>query len=298
MKPLEILSALPDWSGATPGQLLASPAWTLPCRLGDRPCGLRLDAPRPAETLDIRIRLENEEHVLGLVDTSSLPELHAVWNARAEMPEPILLALVEKDCGPLLQLVENATRRQLKVLGLAGTPTEGDVLCARVFDESGGILAFTLTPSAALAETLGQLRFIDPSHPDVRERVLQAEVVYASFALGAADLSALTAGDSLLLPEVGTLAPKLIVDGRFLISEGAVSAWQADGLLRVAARETVPVALGALFDAAAGNAEALARPAPVENAPLRLVGSDGAAIATGRLGRVGAQPAFCIDAVG
>ena len=49
MKPLEILSALPDWSKATPDQLLASPAWTLPCRLGDTPCGLRLDAPRPAD---------------------------------------------------------------------------------------------------------------------------------------------------------------------------------------------------------------------------------------------------------
>ena len=172
MKPLEILSSLPNWSQATPDQLLASPAWTLPCRLGDTPCSLRLDAPRPAETLDVQIRLENEEHILGLMDSPSLPELHAVWNARAEIPEPILLALVEKDCGPLLQLIENACRRQLKVLGLATAPAENPALSARVFSEAGDILSFTLTKSPAITETLGQLRFIDTAHPDVRDRAL------------------------------------------------------------------------------------------------------------------------------
>ena len=298
MKPLEILSALPDWSKATPDQLLASPAWTLPCRLGDTPCGLRLDAPRPADTLDILVRLENEEHVLGLVDSPALPDLHAVWSARAEMPEPILLALVEKDCGPLLQLIENATRRQLKVIGLAGAPAEGSPMSARVFSDTGDILSFTLDPSPALTETLGQLRFIDASHPEVRAQTLRAEVAYASFALGAADLAALAPGDALLLPAIGTLAPKLIVDGRFLVSDGSVSAWQDDGLLRVNALEPPSVSLGDLLDAASGNAESLAPQPPAENTPLRLVGGDGATLATGRLGRVGSQPAFLVDALG
>lgn len=297
MKPLEILSSLPNWSQATPGQLLASPAWTLPCRLGDTPCGLRLDAPRPAETLDIRIRLENEEHVLGLVDTPSLPELHAVWDTRAEIPEPILLALVEMDCGPLLQLIENASRRQLKVLGLATAPAESPTLCARVFSEAGDILSFTLTNSPGITETLGQLRFINTAHPDVRDRTLPAEVSYASFALSAAELAALAPGDSLLLPEIGSLAPRLIVDNRFLVSEGTLSIWKNDGLLRVVAPETATATLGALFDAAE-NAESLAQPPPAENAPLRLVGADGASIATGRLGKVGVQPAFVVDTVG
>ncbi len=298
MKPLEILSALPDWSKATPDQLLASPAWTLPCRLGDMACALRLDAPRPAETLDILIRLENEEHVLGLVDSPTLPELHAVWNARSEIPEPILLALVEKDCGPLLQLIENASRRQLKVVGLASAPAEGTPISARVFSDAGDILAFTLDLSPALTETLGQLRFIDTSHDDVRTRPLQAETTYASFALSAADLAALAPGDALLLPEVGSLAPKLIVDGRFLVAEGNVSAWQEDGLLRVSALDSSSVPLGALLDAAAGNAEALSQQQPAENAPLRLVGVDGTSLATGRLGKVAAQSAFIVDTLG
>ncbi len=298
MKPLEILSALPDWSEASPDKLLASPAWTLHCKLGETPCCLRLDAPRPAEALGILIRLEDEEHVLGLVDSPSLPELHAIWAARAEMPEPVLLALVEKDCGSLLQLVENATRRQLKVMGLADAQTEGDLLSARVFADGGDILAFTLTRSSALAETLGQLRFIDPAHPVIRERTFQAEVSYASFALGTADLAALAPGDALLLPELGSIAPKFIVGGRLLVTEGIVSAWQNDGLLRVSAMESAVFPLGALFDAAAGNAEAVAQPTPPQNTPFRLVAPDGASLATGRLGRVGAQPAFLVDALG
>ena len=155
MKPLEILSSLPQWAKATPATILASPAWTLPCRFGDESCAMRLDAPVPAETLDIQIRLGDEDHVLGVVDTPSLPNLHAVWAARAEVPAPILLALVEKECGPLLQLLENAARRQLQVVGLAQERPGGQTVCARVFSAAGDLVSFTLTLSPALAETLG-----------------------------------------------------------------------------------------------------------------------------------------------
>ena len=296
MKPLEILSSLPQWAKATPSAILSSPAWTLPCRLGDESCSLRLDAPVPAETLDILIRLGDEEHVLGIVDTPSLSELHAVWAARAEVPEPILLALVEKECGPLLQLLENAARRQLQVMGLAQAPSEAKTACARVFSPIGDLISFTLTLSPALAETLGQLRFIDASHPSVRECVLNAEAEIASFALGAAEIAGLAPGDALLLPEVDAIPQKLIVDGRFAVSEGDVVAWRDEGLLRVLTGETREITLGALLDAAAGNAEALAMAKPAENAPLRLLRA-GAAIASGRLGAVGAQRAFIVDAV-
>ena len=110
MKPLEILSELPQWAKATANNLLASPAWAMPCRLGEQNCTMRLDALRPSETLDLLVRLGAEEHVLGLCDSENLGELHAVWPTRAEVPEPVLLALVEKECGMLLQLIENAVR--------------------------------------------------------------------------------------------------------------------------------------------------------------------------------------------
>ena len=122
MKPLEILSALPQWAKASADDLLASPAWAMPCRLGEQNCMMRLDGTCPSETLDLLVRFGNEEHVLGLRDCESLQELHAVWPTRAEVPEPILLALVEKDCGTLFQLLENAVRQQLGVIGLASSP--------------------------------------------------------------------------------------------------------------------------------------------------------------------------------
>ena len=297
MKPLEILSSLPDWAKATPATILASPAWTLPCRLGDESCSLRLDAPSPAETLDILIRLGDEEHVLGLVDSPRLPELHAVWGARTDVPEPILLALVEKECGPLLQLLENAVRRQLQIVGLAPSRPEGSIASARVSTAEGDFLSFTLTLSPALTETLGQLRFIDSAHPAIREGGLTAEVEVASFALGAAEITGLAPGDALLLPEVDTLPQRLIVDGRFSVSGGDVLAWRDEGLLRVLVGDSREITLGALLDAASGNAEALTLAAPTENVPLRLVRT-GTVIATGRLGAVGAQRAFIIDAVG
>ena len=296
MKPLEILSSLPQWAKATPATILASPAWTLPCRLGDESCALRLDAPVPAETLDILIRLGDEEHVLGIVDTSALPELHAVWAARADVPEPILLALVEKECGPLLQLLENAVRRQLKIVGLAQERPEAQTAYARVFSTAGDLVSFSITLSPALAETLGQLRFLDPSHPSVREIMLNAEVEVAAFALGAAEIAGLMPGDALLLPEVDTIPQRLIVDGRFAASGGDVIAWRDEGLLRVLVGEPREITLGALLDAAAGTAEALVVDKPTENAPLRLSRS-GSVIATGRLGTVGAQRAFVVDAV-
>ncbi len=296
MKPLEILSSLPQWAKATPATILASPAWTLPCRLGDESCAMRLDAPVPAETLDILIRLGDEEHVLGIVDTPALPELHAVWSARADVPQPILLALVEKECGPLLQLLENAARRQLKIVSLAQERPAGQTAYARVFSAAGDLLSFSITLSPALAETFGQLRFLDASHPSIREIVLNAEVEVASFALGAAEIAGLAPGDALLLPEVDTIPQRLIVDGRFAASEGDVIAWRDEGVLRVLVGETREITLGSLLDAAAGNAEALAVSKPAENAPLRL-SRTGAILATGRLGTVGTQRAFVVDAV-
>ena len=296
MKPLEILSSLPQWAKATPATILASPAWTLPCRLGDESCALRLDAPVPAETLDILIRLGDEEHVLGIVDTPTLPEIHAVWSSRADVPQPILLALIEKECGPLLQLLENAARRQLKIVGLAQGHPEAQTAYARVFSAAGDLMSFSITLSPALAETLGQLRFLDASNPFVREIVLNAEVEVATFALGAAEIAGLAPGDALLLPEVDTIPQRLIVDGRFAASEGDVVAWRDEGLLRVLVGEAREITLGALLDAAAGNADALALAKPAENAPLQLSRS-GAILATGRLGAVGAQRAFVVDAV-
>ena len=132
MKASEILGTLPKWANATADDIVKSPAWAMPCRLGETACTMRLDANHPADALDVAIMLEDERHVLSLVDSPRFESLHALWATRAEVPEQILLALVERECGPLLQLLENAARRQLKVVGIASDEEAGgERLCAR-----------------------------------------------------------------------------------------------------------------------------------------------------------------------
>ena len=299
MKPTEILSVIPLWAKASAADLLASPAWTMPCRLGEQNCMLRLDAPRPAETLDLLVRFGDEEHVLGICDSPSLAELHAVWPARAEMPEPILLALVEKDCGPLFQLLENAVRRQLGIVGLSPSAPAPDaqLLCAQVRSAEGeSIVSFSLTPSPAIVSSLGQLRFLDVANPAVRDGTLLTEVEYATFALPSADLAAITPGDALLLPEVGTVPPRQIIEARLIVGEGGVTEWKDEGTLRVVAPEPVIMTVGTLIDLATGNATPSA-PTPLPaNTPLRLV-RFGKILASGRLDTIGTQQAFVIDDV-
>ena len=295
MKPIEILSSLPQWAKATPDDILSSPAWAMPCRLGSQQGTLKLGAVRPAETLDLAILIERERHVLGIAPSPAFPELGAVWASRSEVPEPILLALVEKDCGEFLQLVENAVRRQIRVEGLADASSRDDsrtVAAQVVFPDDAPPIAFTLDLSPSISTALGQLRNIDVSHAAIRETKLPAEIEYASFSLPAAQLESLAAGDALLIPEVETLSPRLVACGKFAISESGVAEWKDEGQLRVCAAEAASVDLGTIFDAEQGGSFTPPQH-PAENAPLRLVRL-GKTLATGRFGPVANQKAFIV----
>ena len=301
MKPIEILTARPQWSKASAADLLASPAWAMPCRLGEQNCTMRLDASCPSESLDLLVRFGNEEHVLGLCDSESLKEIHAVWPVRAEVPEPILLALVEKECGTLFQLLENAVRQQLGVVGLVSSPvpvSDAQTFFVRVCSAEGApVVSFSLSSSPTLVSALGQLRYLDMTHSAIRDGNLSVEVEFAMFTLPAADLAALAPGDALLLPEVGTVLPRQIVDGRFVVGENGVSDWKDDGMLRVLAMDSVTMTVGTLMDLAAGATAPSAPSSLSANAPLRLV-RFGKTLATGRLDAIGIQQAFVVDAVG
>ena len=67
MKPYEILSMLPNWSGAAPESLLDSPAWAMPCRLGENSTTLRKAEVQPCDTLDISVLLDDDAPVSGIV---------------------------------------------------------------------------------------------------------------------------------------------------------------------------------------------------------------------------------------
>ena len=298
MKPHEILSMLPQWAAVAPNTLLDSPAWAMPCRLGDDTTMLRMADVKPCDTLNISILLENERHVLYLADSPRFADLHALWATRAEIPEPILLALVERECGPLLQLVENAMHRQLKIEGLAASSqpeTENaasDSLDARTLFAQVEDVVFGLTRSPTVEAALGLLRFIDCSHQAVRDLTLPCETELAAFTLSAADLASLAVGDALLLSEIGTVPPRLVVDGRFLVDENGVAPFKDDGRLRVVDAESRTVTLGELFDRAQNPlAENAASPTQ-----LRLVAS-GKTVANGRLEQLASHPALIIESL-
>ena len=267
MKPLEILVAIPKWAKATPDQVLDSPAFAMPCRLGEEQVSLRLGAVQPSDTLDLAILFGDERDA-------------------EDMPEPILLALVEKECGPLLQMLENAVRRQLRLVGLATSPDpDARMLSAQVND-----IVFSLTRSETVAAAFGILRHLDLASPDLRAETFASEAEFAAFALAPADLASLSVGDALLVPEIGSVPPRLVVDGRFVVDESGVAPFADDGRCRVVAAEMRNVSLGELFDAAE-NPRRVEGEAPGQ---LRLT-QGGKTIAYGRLDRLGEQPAFIVE---
>ena len=286
MKPLEILVAIPKWAKATPDQVLDSPAFAMPCRLGEEQVSLRLGAVQPSDTLDLAILFGDERHSLRLARSTRFSELDKVWDSRADMPEPILLALVEKECGPLLQMLENAVRRQLRLVGLATSPDpDARMLSAQVND-----IVFSLTRSETVAAAFGILRHLDLASPDLRAETFASEAEFAAFALAPADLASLSVGDALLVPEIGSVPPRLVVDGRFVVDESGVAPFADDGRCRVVAAELRNVSLGELFDAAE-NPRRVEGEAPGQ---LRLT-QGGKTIAYGRLDRLGEQPAFIVE---
>lgn len=293
MKPLEILVGLPPWSVLKPAQILASPAFAMPCRFADQNAVVRLDAPSGADALFLDVRFADEPHVLGIRDSARFESLHALWPYRAETPAPILLALVEKECAPLLQTLENAVRCQLRIAGLAdaeGAATsgeDGDVLCGRVAD-----VEFSLSRSAAVDEAFGSLRNLDLSHPSVRDTPLDAEVEHAAFALSAADIASLAPGDALFLPEVGSVRPRFIVDNSLAADENGVSPFLRDDT-RVRVRDAEPrrISLGTLLDWAQSGCNETAAPAFA----LRLANSAGRTLASGHREKIAGNTAFVVE---
>ena len=227
MSPLDILSALPPFRDWPPAEVLASPAWAIPGRFGEEPCTMRVAGEPPADALRLAVRFGEDPAALALADSEAFPELHALWPSRADVPPAILLALVEKECGPLLQFLENAAGLQLSIAGLetpaadaAGATGEGTPVTAsagaghawpsRAFAlqrESGdSICSFDLSLPPALLSSFGELRHLDPAHPSIRGIDVPAVVQIAEPEIPSADLEALAPGDHLLLPEVAESA--------------------------------------------------------------------------------------------
>ena len=286
MKPLEIVAALPQWKNLAAGEIVDSPAFAAACRLGEETRTLRRAEVTPAvsQMLSLSVTFGDVPHMLSIGRSLRFPELDKLWDSLAEVPGAIVLALVERECGILLQMLENAIRRQLKIVGLAPAgEAPADMIAFQTED-----LTFAVTRSDIVTGALGTLRNLDLEHECVRSALLSAQAEYAAFALSDADFSALATGDALLLPEIGTIAPRMVVDGRFAAVDGGVEAFADDARYRIFAAESATVKLGDLLDGT------LSATVPAENTQLELV-RKGKTLARGRLGRVGEQLAFIVE---
>ena len=322
MNSLDILSALPPFRDWSPAEVLASPAWAMPCRLGSEEGRLVAEgALLPADPLRLAVRFADDPATLALADSPIFPELHALWASRAEVPSPILLALVEKECGPLLQLLENAAGRQLAIDGLADGKAEGGSGGAaprslvpfslrRATGEE--LCSFALTLPPAVLESFGALRNLDTAHSSVRELALPAVMQLAAPVLSSADLESIAPGDHLLLPEVQAPAAgdsgespdgqapscpeaTLIVSGLLAAAPSGLAPWSDPGTLRVVLSDSAMLPLGDLLDLASGSLDHSSLVA--RHSSLR----EGAALALLRgpatLAAVASQPSFEIETV-
>ena len=205
MDALELLKKWPSWEKANAATVLASPAWRMLVAFDGRNATLKMaDAPEPRDTVELDVSFDGEPHVLGLCDSEEFPNLHMLWGKRGALPAEIVLALVEKECGPLLQLLEDVFKKQLSVGGLKSAEGSKAVKRERFFvlnGEGGAEIGFSLDLSPAMEIALGRLDNLDPSHESIRSLSRPADAEFAAIALSGEDFASMGVGDFLLLPE-------------------------------------------------------------------------------------------------
>lgn len=279
MTALDMLANWPGWDRKTADELLASPAWSMIVRYGDAEMRMRRSGTAPRDVIGLRISLDGEEHFLGIGDREAFPDLNMLWSEKKRLPDALVLALVEKECGNLLQLLENAIRRQLKVIGLADVGERMQAQGFEVVDTNGKVvLFFSLTLSSMVKEALGDVANIDTAHSEIRALEMPAIVSYASFSLNEEEAKGIATGDYLLLPETKNLA-----GAKWLLNEVP-----KDGRFYVIADRDEAIQFGALAD---GVLPPLPKPER-----LALV-RDNKRIAVGSFVQIGRENAFAIEEV-
>ena len=264
----------------SPVETLAHPAWTLPVEWNGEKAELRSDGIVPADAIAVRVRFGATPCVLALAASEAFPELSRLLPVRSAVPEAILLAEIEKEAGPLLAVLEDATRMEVAVDGLC--EAAADATAFRIVRDGEDLVRFTLTVVPALLESLGDLRRLDAAHPSIAELPLDCELEYAKIDLSAEELAGLAAGDRILLPEMDGKTPaRLVLAGR-----GDAAA------LRVIDAEPARTTVGAWLEA-----EGEIRRARTEPCRLRLVKGE-KTLATGSLALLGEHPVMQIEAIG
>ena len=272
---LELLRDWPTWKKAGAAKVLASPAWRFRVMLADEERWIVNDVggDPQSDRMWVELAFEDERHVLGIADSEMFPDLHLLWAKRDRLPDEVRMALVEKECGPLLQMLEDLFRKQLSIVGF--TKDEGSRK-TRAFElrpeaASSGekTIRFAVDLSPTMELELGRVENLDTGHESIRGMVRDAEAEYAAFALP--EDATLSPGDMLLLPDAA--------EPRWM-TEIPVD----DGLVRVLADQTLSLTFAELVDGLP----------PVPDAETLKVVRTGETVATAVRSNVGTHPAFRI----
>jgi len=201
MDAYELLKEWPDMAKRGAASILEMPAWKMSLDLDGEPASLVLRTESDGDEILLSVLLDDEPLTLGISDTSFFPNLHLVWKLRSALPDTVLLALVERECGIVLQALEKASRRLLTVKGLAGSVPAGERRRNYLLAVSGDEVHLSLTQVPFLDVSFGQLCHIDCSHDSIRSMVRRAFARYAAYPSQSIDVAALNERDLLVLPE-------------------------------------------------------------------------------------------------
>ena len=195
-----LLQDWPTFEKANAETVFASPAWRLETVCGETPAVLTKAETPASDLLWVSVTLEDEVHVLGIGDSEAYADLHLLWARRKDLPDELLLALVERECGDLFQVLERVFRRRFQIKGLADGGPSGGGAGFRLTAE-GTAYAFALDLSPLLVMELGKLKYLDPGHEAIRALSRPAWAEHAAVELLDAECVALAVGDCIVLPE-------------------------------------------------------------------------------------------------
>lgn len=201
--PVELLRGWPSWSKAGAATVLASPAWRMRVEYdGQAAVLLPGEIVAGADELLLEVAFDDEPCRLGIGDSEMFADLHLLWKRREALPREVLLALVERECGVFLQMLEDSVRKHLSIKGVSGSRGRPDG--SRVFRlrlGSGDELTFSLETLPVLDLALGGIENIDVSHPLIRSLERSAEIEYALPPIDEKDVNLVSQGDFILLPD-------------------------------------------------------------------------------------------------
>lgn len=232
MNALELLREWPTWKRANAETILNSPAWRMNVDYGGEIASIvKVDGPINAPLLSLEVTFDDSTHLLTIGDSPAFPDLHLLSARLAELPPEVVLALVEKECGNLMQTLENVFRRQLRLKRIVEVSAGGTA-----FALAGGkaAISFAIDLDPAMVQTIGALRNLDVTHESIRSMTRDCLAVYAEFSLAAEEVGALAPGDHLVVPT------------------GSTATWSVelpdDDKVRAVASESVPIPFSAFAD--------------------------------------------------